>query len=89
MCTNDVLQRRLSAEDEILYTVEERLSLFGFGLEFVGFVEFCNVLFKCLANIIKSMIPLGMDFKLLTGQSVQLSNERSLPGSTVSTYVSM
>ena len=84
--TYSVLQSSGATKDIILHTFKEGNSLLSLGLEISRLVEILDVLVKCLTQ--KARISDNLYLTLPrehTGQLVQLSRERSLPGSTVST----
>ena len=85
IATNHVFQTEGSAEHEIANPVKEWFCFLGLCLELVGSVKFLDMLLESLKNTKIYMRPPKKNLAQLTGQSVQLSSERSVPGVTVST----
>jgi GTPase SAR1 family protein len=80
--TYSVLQSGFAPEDVVPHSIKERLSFLFFILKCLRGVEVLSVFLKCLRGVEEFSHKMK---QRLTGQLVQLSKERSLSGSTVST----
>jgi hypothetical protein len=84
--TDNIFQSGWSAKDIICDGLEEWFRIVGLLLELLGMVESGNVPLECLfADVLTTCKWYKKSTKNFTGQSVQLSSERSFEGSTVST----